>query len=649
MALFVTVAALLPVNAQTWDSSGNGMLTGTYYFRETLYFPYDAYGDLSEGTAVYGNITFDGKGNYKLTSAIYYDSSGSGAQLPSTTSGTYVISASGYGYISPPLQSLSSSSLGYIYGLVSQSGIFIGSATETYNDLLIAAPVGSSPANAGTFKGSYTVADMDFPVLVGFGAPYPPPYYTLGAMLTWNPDGSGNLPAFTVTGYLGGNGSTATPQSVAAVKYTFQNGAGVLPLPNTSNGLIAGTKYVYISPDGNFVFGGSPTGWDMFVGVRTGSGTPAFSGLYYQAGIDQDSSTLPTANGGYATQDTYYGSLSALGGPVVAHERMLYNAPSANSLNVDGYTFSDTFGPATNGAYANSLMKYAVSADGTIRIGSGIGPELGISVALAAPSVTGPGSGVYIYPQYVLNAASYAPFTAGVSPGEVVTLAGLNLAASPQVATSPPFPTTLGGVQVMVNSIAAPLISVSSTQVSFLVPYEVTSSLAGIQVVNSGTNGGTSNTVTLPVNMTTPGLFTFQQNGIGSVAALHQNYSFVNSSNPAQPGEIIQVYLTGLGTVTPSIADGAAGPSSTFSNTTNTITAYINGETATVGYAGLAPTLGGLYQLNVTVPTDLTTGTYYLDISGPDSYTSEATVAVGAAASASDRPATAIRKLRRHR
>ena len=178
-------------------------------------------------------------------------------------------------------------------------------------------------------------------------------------------------------------------------------------------------------------------------------------------------------------------------------------------------------GRRSNGTYANSLMKYAVSADGTMRIGSGIGPELGISVALAAPSVTGPGSGVYIYPQYVLNAASYAPFTAGVSPGEVVTLAGLNLAASPQVATSPPFPTTLGSVQVMVNGIAAPLISVSSTQVSFLVPYEVTSSLAGIQVVNSGTNGGTSNTVTLPVNLTTPGLFTFQQNGIGSVAALH--------------------------------------------------------------------------------------------------------------------------------
>ena len=44
------------------------------------------------------------------------------------------------------------------------------------------------------------------------------------------------------------------------------------------------------------------------------------------------------------------------------------------------------------------------------RIGSGIGPELGINVALAAPNVTGPG--VFIYPNYVVNAATYAPFTA---------------------------------------------------------------------------------------------------------------------------------------------------------------------------------------------------------------------------------------------
>ena len=56
---------------------------------------------------------------------------------------------------------------------------------------------------------------------------------------------------------------------------------------------------MYISPDGNFVFGGSPTSWDFWVGVRTGTGTPNFSGLYYQAGIDE-----PVDSNGYGYTST---------------------------------------------------------------------------------------------------------------------------------------------------------------------------------------------------------------------------------------------------------------------------------------------------------------------------------------------------------
>ena len=61
----------------------------------------------------------------------------------------------------------------------------------------------------------------------------------------------------------------------------------VVTFPNSTSNVITGQKYVYISPDGNFIFGGSPQGFDMFVGVRTGSGA-SFGGLYYQAGLDQD-------------------------------------------------------------------------------------------------------------------------------------------------------------------------------------------------------------------------------------------------------------------------------------------------------------------------------------------------------------------------
>lgn len=601
-------------NAQSWDSSGNNLLSGTYYFRETAYVLQDVYGDFNDVTTIYGNITFDGKGNYTISgTALDY---AQGYLGPYSYTGTYVIAASGYGYIASPLSGTTPIP---IYGLVSQQGIFIGSATESYFDFLVAAPVGSTPATVGTLKGTYTIADIDFtqfdPTAIG------------NYLFQITPDGAGNLPATTVNGYISGYGSQMYPQTLASAKYTFQNGAGVLQFPTSQNApFVYGQKYLYISPDGNFVFGGSPNAFDMFVGVRTATGTPSFSGLYYQAGMDEDASTL---SAGYVTLDTYYGALNAITGSVIGHQRLEYNDPADNIIAVSGYTYSDTFTPNSGGVYANSVMRYTVGANG-IRIGSGIGPELGINVALPAPNVTG--QGVYIDPQYVVNAATFAPFTAGVSPGEFVTIAGQNLASSNFTATSLPFPNTLGNVQVTVNGLAAPVYVVTPTYISFLIPYAVTTSIASIQVISGGT---ASNTVTVPVNMTTPGVFTLPPGGLGGAAALHADYSLVNSAKPAQAGETISVFVTGLGAVNPMVQDGSAGPTNPLSTTTNTIAAYINGQAATVSYSGLAPELGGLYQVNLTVPTGLASGTYTVDIAGPDGYSSEATIAVGTATTSS--------------
>src|SRR5579871_194612 len=111
---------------------------------------------------------------------------------------------------------------------------------------------------------------------------------TRDSLFTLNADGAGNLSGNTTgSGYVAANGNTATRQSNSGVKYAFSNGAGNIFFPgsfslsNIDSTLIAGNHYVYISPDGNFIFGGSPNGWDMLVGVRTGSGKPAnFGGLY---------------------------------------------------------------------------------------------------------------------------------------------------------------------------------------------------------------------------------------------------------------------------------------------------------------------------------------------------------------------------------
>jgi uncharacterized protein (TIGR03437 family) len=444
-------------------------------------------------------------------------------------------------------------------------------------------------------------------------------------MFQVNPDGAGNLGNVTLTGYVGSSGLVT--QTSAGVKYTFSGGAAVVAFPSPSNAtLIAGQKYLYFSPDGNFVFGGSPTSWDFLVGVRAASGIPSFGGLYYQAGIDLASIFV-----------SYYGSLNANAGLAVGHQR-LNNVFDTYST---GYTYSEGYSVGSDGTYSNPYMRYVVGAGG-VRIGSGIGPYLGINVALPAPGFSG--SGVYLNPAGIVNAASSAPFTAGIAPGDFITLYGANLAPGTATAYTVPFPTTAGldGVQVTVNGLPAPVQFVSPGQISAIVPYAVGTSIVRIQVNN---NGVLSNAVTTFVNLTAPGVFTVPPGGVGYGAVLHGDYSLVTEQNPAQVGETVAVYLTGLGTTNPVIPDGSAGPSS--SQTNNTIQVYIGGQAATVGYSGLAPQLAGLYQINVTVPSGVTAGDNTLEIVGPDSDAAEAVIPVGSAtatsASAAPQPA-AVRK-----
>jgi uncharacterized protein (TIGR03437 family) len=594
--LFLLAVLACPAAAQVFDNTGNNLLNGTYYFREVSI-------DLNSNTSavVYGNIAFNGKGSY-TTSATEGDTS-SMQLVPFNVSGTYSISASGYGFISNSV--LNSP----IYGLVS-NGIFIGSSTESgFNDLFIAAPVASQ--NAGTLNGSYSMAYMH-------------PLIPAGAFIQMNANGGGGISNFNLAVYQ--TSSTPTNQSISGVKYTSSNAAFVMSFPNSNSNLLTGQQFLYSSPDGSFIFGGNPQDFDFFVGVRNGSSGSNFSGLFYQAGLDEDASQLASSN--TVGLDTYYGSMNvdSKDSIVVGHQRQF-----SVGVGTFGFTYGDFSQLSTSGTYSDSFFteNYIGGNGGTVRIGYGVGPLLGLSVALQAPSFSG--SGAYINPAGVLNAASFAPFTAGVSPGELITIVGSNIGpGSLQVAQSIPFPTKLGNVQVMINNIAAPIYYVSANQVSAIVPYEIaSSSVAQIQIINGSSS---SNVVTEFINKTTPGIFTEPAGGVGDAAALHPDFSIVTQNSPAQIGETIAVFVTGLGSTSPLVPDGAAGPSPSLANTSAQITATVDAIPATVTFAGLAPGLAGLYQVNVTIPSGVTPGDVYLELIGPDSDALEAGIQVGSGA-----------------
>src|SRR5579884_2611633 len=146
--ILAATASAFTAFAQSFDNSGNGMLNGKYYFREVSFTATDA-------IAVYGNITFT-SGTYTVTGTQALDCNQSGCSGPSnySTSGTYSIAASGYGFISNQILNTA------VYGSVGSNGVFVGSATENgINDIFIAAPVTNQ--SASTLQGSYTLNYID--------------------------------------------------------------------------------------------------------------------------------------------------------------------------------------------------------------------------------------------------------------------------------------------------------------------------------------------------------------------------------------------------------------------------------------------------------------------------------------------------------
>src|SRR5579883_791818 len=638
--------------AQSWDSSGDGLLKGTYYFRHVVWFPGDQYGDLGDALTAYNTITFDGSGHYTITNATVYDAY-QNASGSFSINGTYTIAASGYGFMDSPLTQYIAQVLGVtlstpeqIYGLVS-NGIFMGAATENtnfYNDLLIAAPV--SGATASSFSGSYAIVGLDAPGLgTTEGVAYTLDYAILGTA-----DGNGNFNVSKAVGYIGANGGSATQNSIGDAKYIFQNGAGNINFNNNLNNvgvtaLVAGQHYLYISPDGNFVFGGEPYGWDFFVGVKTGSSTQ-YNGLYYQAGLDVFLAA-PSAQYLVGYQDSYFSAFKANS---VAQQRVNSQGVTDSNGNVIPYDFTFTDSVQLTGNQGDDgVQHYYYSANGQYRVGLGYFPGLGISAAIAGPTFTG--AGLSLDPTGLVNTGSNIPFTSRIAPGELLTIYGMQgstLANGAQESASLTLSTTLDNTQITVNGVQAPVLAVNECGpypcVTFVVPYQTASpGIADIQLINQGKM---SNTISAFVGYTAPGPFLLPQLGKGSdnmyyAAAIHANGQVVSPSNPAQVGETIAVFLTGIGAVTPTVNNGAPGPTNPTAGPINTISVYLSstsasgasGLQATTSYVGLAPAeVAGLAQINFTIPSGITSGDNVLEIVGPDSDSFTALIPVGSAA-----------------
>jgi uncharacterized protein (TIGR03437 family) len=587
------------VKAQSFDTSGTANLSGRYLFRYVNFFN-DELGNLTESCSLTGVITFNGTGNYALSNTQLFDSAGTKGTgfCASLGGGAYGVQSNGITQLDNPLYAAT------LFGTFSKPVVIASSTEDDYFDLFIAVEAPLTAFSDKSLSGAFTVGTLDF--LNSSASLARQGYFTLNA------DGQGHIAAFGVNGSLANVSSGATlTQKVAGSTYALSGTAGgTVTFPGSSGDeteIVSGAKVLYVSADGNWFVAGSATGSDMFFGFRAPSGKSSNSllnGTYFMAGMED---YAPTTS---SFLDAFYGSINANGaGSLIWHERF--------DDVVDFLTYDYTYNtPVTIGAdgsyYDGNIYTYLAGADGAALMLIGSNQQFSLIVGIHAPSFS-PAPTPWINPIGISNAANYTPITNAYAPGELVNLYG-TFGVSTQVDKVFPIPTTLGGVQVFVNGLPAPVYLVSQNQISALIPYEISGeSFATFQVM---VNGSKSNMVTVYVDNTAPGIYTLTQNGIGAGAILHSDYSEVTDSSPALPNETVLLFMNGLGTVTPQVADGEAAPSSPLSVSDEAADIFVvldDGADfpvlATVSFAGLTPGLAGLYQVNFTVPSSgLTNG-----------------------------------------
>ena len=353
---------------------------------------------------------------------------------------------------------------------------------------------------------------------------------------------------------------------------------------------------MYISPDGELIFGGSLSSPDFFVGVRRGSSVPKLDGAYYQIGVEHSPNRLYS----------FLGAVIARDGGIREHStETLLSQYSKMVMTASSYPTAQDYSDPVTG------YDYTVSGDGRYRIGIGQTGTARLRFAARTPSdFSAPDSSPFIHPMGIMNAASFAPFTAGLAPGEMVNIYGSGLAsAEVRAASGAAWPTILGGVQVLVNNRPAALYSVSSSQIVGVIPWATSEAVVRIQVFR---NGIPSNTIEAAGSLGSPGVFSLSQTGDGLGAVLRENFTVATAANPVQAGETIQIFLTGLGAVTPTIPDGT--PAGYNLSRAGSVAVSVGGLPAKVAYAGLAPGLIGVYQVNAVVPVGLNPGSALLEI-----------------------------------
>ncbi len=434
-----------------------------------------------------------------------------------------------------------------------------------------------------------TVTGMDFRPASGqlFAVSSASRVYTINTLTgAATPAGPAFTPALSGTAF--GVDFNPVPDRIRLVSDADQN----LRL-NPNNGALAGT-------DTNITFAN---------GDPNASGNPNVVAVAYTNNVAGTPST--TLFGIDSNLDILVRQGSPGGAPVSPNAGTLFTigALGVNTTNDSGFDISDcsglgyasltTAGATQSQFYTINLLSGAATAVGTIGVN-----EIVRDIAVATTFIPSAQQAGFA----TVNAASYIGDT--LAPDLITALFGTFQTQNGQtaVATSQPLPTTLGGMKMSVNGTDASLFFVSNSQINFRVPSNVADGQAVVTVTNAN---GTTRSGSISINRSAPGIFTANASGRGTAAGLATsdgvNYvSLLNADGteraidpgtPQRPNFLV-LFTTGLRN-TP-----AANPNDQ-NAIAESVTATIQGVTASLTYAGRHPDFEGLDQVNIIIPPQL--------------------------------------------
>jgi len=210
-----------------------------------------------------------------------------------------------------------------------------------------------------------------------------------------------------------------------------------------------------------------------------------------------------------------------------------------------------------------------------------------------------------------VNGASFSA-TQPLGPGGIGSIFGVFLSNTTNSATTVPLPTEMSGVKVLVNGTPAPLFFTSYGQINFQVPFESVAGGATIQVMRDALM---SSPISATVDVRSPGIFRIGVEEYGIVTNFTQgNFPYPPevgaalgvAAAPANGGDFLVIWCTGLSSVTPGVATGAAASGSplSISDSIPEVTLGIPGfgPRITPAFVGLAPGFVALFQVNFELP-----------------------------------------------